>query len=233
MQSKFKIILIVISLILPLAVSVCEVQADSKWYVLSEYTSQIPGQLPTTVLWKFDRQSLESGGFKWKVQDSNEVVRCRAEFYFNVSGALEQADCYRKVQKDEICDARQYVVSRPALLNQTLIPGDWLNRSLPFVFEAGKRDMVLYEQIGTSRFANYIEIQDRRISRDEAFAKGLLRADLQFDLPASAELGLVEVRRVVDGDASDLLLQQLWLAGDNFWLYESKSGRRSWRVLQK
>jgi len=198
----------------------------------SEYQSPMPGRSVNKVRWQF-RQKATIGGYMVEIEDIDHKVGCRAELYFSKSQKLEQADCFRWVKDAEICSANRYDIKKPALLNATIIPGDWLNRSLPFVYQSAKRKDVLYEQVGTTRFANYLEVQDRKISREEALAQGMIRADLQPGLTAGGQLYLVAISRAGDGANQDLLLQQLWLAGDNFWLYESKAGRRSWRVLPK
>lgn len=233
MKDNLKILVLVLCLILTWIFTVPGVQAGQSWFVLSEYSNQMPRQQQATILWEFAQLSLVDGGFEWTVQDRDKLVRCRAELYFTASGALEQADCYREIQGEEISDARLYNINSLALLNQTLIPGDWLNRPLPFTYEAKKCDIVLYEQVGTTRFANYLEVQDRKISREEALGEGMIRKDLQAGLSDKGQLYLVEVRRASDSGNNDLLLQQLWLDGDNLWFYESKAGRRSWRILQK
>lgn len=202
--------------------------------IISEYRSPVPGRAVNVVRWQFTNTLSGVNGYMTEIEDLDQKVGCRSELFYGPSHRLEQADCFRWVKGAEVCSANQYDAKKPALLNATIIPGDWLNRSLPFAYEANKRDVVIYEQVGTTRFANYLEIQDREISRAEAFSEGMIRDDLQAGIAVAGRLYLVEVRRAGgSGDNNDLLLQQLWRSGDNFWLYESKAGRRSWRALQK
>jgi hypothetical protein len=204
----------------------------ANYEIISEYQSPVPGRAVNEVRWQFAGR-VTADGYMIEIEDLDQVVGCRAELYFSSNQVLEQADCFRWVKGAEVCSANQYDTKKPALLNASIIPGDWLNRPLPFVYQANKRKVVLYEQIGTSRFANYLIIQDRQISWQEALAQGMIRDDLQAGLAGADQFYLVEVSRAGNGAKPDLLLQQLWLAGDNFWLYESKAGRRSWRLLQK
>ncbi len=207
-------------------------QAVANYEIISEYQSPVPGSAVNEVRWQFAGR-VTADGYMVEIEDLDQKVGCRAELYFSSNHVLEQADCFRWVKGAEVCSANQYDTKKPALLNATIIPGDWLNRPLPFVHQANKRKVVLYEQIGTSRFANYLIVQDRQISRQEALAQGMIRDDLQTGLAVAGQLYLVEISRAGNGASQDLLLQQLWRVGDNFWLYESKAGRSSWRLLQK
>lgn len=201
--------------------------------IVSEYRSPMPGRAVNEVRWQFVARATAEAGYMVEIEDIDQKVGCRAELYFSKSQKLEQADCFRWVKGAEVCSANRYDTKKPALLSATIIPGDWLNRPLPFVYQPAQRKVVLYEQIGTSRFANYLVVQDRKISRKEALAQGMIREDLQDSLDIDGQLYLVEISRKDDGVNQDSRLQQLWLAGDNFWLYESQAGRRSWRLLQK
>ena len=202
--------------------------------IVSEYQGLVPGRSANQVHWQFNQHNLGADGFLFEVEDRDQKVGCRAEFYFSPTRSLEQADCFRWVNGEEVCSANQYDSAKPALLTYTIIPGDWINRPLPFVYDAVRREVVTYEQVGTARFAAYLSIQDRQISRAEAVAEGMINPDLQPGFAAKTNLYLVEITRAgANQDQPELLLQQLWVAGDNFWLYESKAGRRSWRVLKK
>ncbi len=200
--------------------------------IVSEYRSPLPGRAVNEVRWQFV-ESTTTDGYMVDIVDIDQKVGCRAELYFSESQKLEQADCFRWIEGAEVCSANRYDIKKPALLNATIIPGDWLNRSLPFVYQPDKQKVVLYEQIGTTRFSSFLKVQDRKISREEALAQGMLREDLQAGLAVAGQLYLVEISRTSNDGNQDLLLQQLWFAGDNFWLYESKAGRQSWRVLRK
>ena len=201
--------------------------------VHSEYQSPIPGQSSNVVRWRFKESCLGAGGVMMEIDDSEQKVGCRAELYYNADWSLEQSDSFRWVRGEEVCSASQYDESKPVILGETIIPGDWLNRPLPFAYEAQKREVVVYEQIGTTRFAAYLKIQDQEISRAQARAQGMIRDNLQIGLDSSGRLYLVEVKRDSGNGTQELLMRQLWFEGDRFWLYEAKGGRQSWRVLEK
>jgi len=227
-------LLLILLLIPVLQITAVRAENGSSHTIVSEYQSLVPGRSVNRVYWGFSQHNLGADGFLFAVEDLDQKVGCRAELYFNSVLALEQADCFRWVNGEEICSANQYDPVKPVLLADTIIPGDWLNRPLPFVYEATKRESVIYEQIGTAKFVTYMTIYDRHIGRDEAVAEGMIRSDLQPDLDASVKLYLVEItRNSGNHNPPELLLRQLWVAGDDFWVYEAKAGRSSWRVLKK
>ncbi len=233
-MKRYFYFLFILLLIPLLHVTAVKAENEFSYAIVSEYQSLVPGRSVNNVHWRFNQQNLGADGFLFAVEDRDQKVGCRAEFYFSPVWALEQADCFRWVNDEEICSANQYDSAKPVLLSDTIIPGDWLNRPLPFVYGTTKREFVTYEQVGTARFASYLTIQDRQISRSEAVSEGMIRPDLQPGLSASANLYLVEITRGSSNQSQpELLLRQLWTASGNFWIYEAKSGRRSWRVLKK
>ena len=209
-----------------------EAGAGLSWFVRSEYQSLMPGQSKTTVVWQFDRQLSADGDLKLLVYDRDNKVRCRAEFFFVSEGALVQADCYREVRGLEICDAKRYVATDPVLLTQTLIPGDWLNGPLPFVFDDEINTYTVRELIGTTTFTSHLKTRQKSISYNEAVATGMLKPDLQADEGKKNNLRLVRVARLC-GDREEVVLEQLWAEGDIFWLYEAKNERQSWRLADE
>ena len=233
MKRFFPLLLLFLVAAAGLQVPVVRAQAGVIRTIISEYRSLIPGRANNQVRWQFKEYNRGAEGYEIEVEDQEQKVGCRAELYLSPARRLEQADCFRWVNRQEVCGANQYDPQKPALINATIIPGDWLNRELPFAPLPKKQKVVIYEQIGTSRFATYLEIQDRSISRAEARSQGLIRDDLQAGLSGSGDLYLVEVARDNGSGQPEIILRQLWLTGDSFWLYEAKGGRRSWRVLEK
>ena len=216
-----------------LLVTVFSLPAYAGVTVFSEYHSLIPGQRVNSVFWVFTDKFLADGEKVTEINDRDQKMGCRAELYYNGSQNLVQADCYREVRGDEVGDARQYSVGMPALLDRSIVPGDWLNRPLPFVAESEKREYVVYEQIGTARFAAYLEVQERSTSFAEALSSGMIRTDLQGGLVEPETLYIVEVKRKSGDGRRELILQQLWVVGEHFWRFEAKAGRRSWRLAEE
>ncbi len=227
--------LLLVMLLIPVLFSNTLAAAENVSYtVVSEYQSLIPGRVSNVVSWQFTESGVGENGFEVEIEDLAQKVGCRAELYFASNRVLEQADCFRWVNGEEICSANRYEVDKPAILSSTIIPGDWLNRPLPFVYNAGKRKFITYEQVGTTRFVTYLMVRDRRITLQEAISAGMIRDDLNMDSAVSGPLYLVEITaNSGNGGQEKVLLQQLWVEGGVFWLYETKDGRRSWRVLQK
>lgn len=202
------------------------------WVVRSEYQSPIPGRDKSTVWWQFERQILAHGEELVAVTDLNQRVRTRAELYYNQNNALSQVDCYRQLRGEEICDARLYDTGAPVLINQSLVPGDWLNRELPFVPRPEVGEYVVKEMIGTTGFSSRLLVQEREMALSEARSNGMIGSDNEALLQKQG-LYLVTVRKIIESRPDTVLLRQLWAVGDNFWLYEEKEGRRSWRCQQK
>ena len=205
----------------------------TKFTIHSEYQSPIPGLSVNIIIWDYEVSRQGDAGSIAIVYDQKQKVGCRAELYFAENRALRQADCYRLLRGEEVCSASQFALEKPALLSSTIIPGDWLNRPLPFSYVCEKSDYSVYEQIGSARFVAHLQVDDKPIRVSEARSAGMLREDLQDSLSGSENLYLVAVKRVGGDGSEELLLEQLWLEGDSFWLYEAKGGRRSWRVLEK
>lgn len=232
---KRYLLLVLVVLLIPVLYSVTVAAEENiSFTVVSEYQSLIPGRAGNLVYWQFKEKNLGADGFEVEIEDRDQKVGCRAELYFNPNRDLVQADCFRWVNGKEICSADRYEAAEPVILSSTIIPGDWLNRPLPFVYKAGKRKFITHEQIGTTRFATYLTVQERRVSFKNAVSAGMIRDDLQASSAISDSLCLVEITvNGATGSKAKVLLQQLWAEGDMFWLYEAKEGRRSWRMLQK
>lgn len=205
--------------------------ADLLWLVKSEYISPAPGQGKTILVWEFESELLPDGDRVVSVRERDNRARCRAELFFNSEDNLVQTDCYRTVRDEELVNSHRYVAAKPVIMSHTIIPGDWLNRKLPFAAETEVDEYVVYDQIGNARFANYLGVSDKLITYSEAVAAGMIRGE-QKNIAKQKKLYVAEVKRN-SGERSDLLLRQLWQEGDNFWLFEEKGGRRSWRIIEE
>ena len=199
------------------------------WVVRSEYQSPIPGRGKSTIWWRFEPRHLLSGETQVLVTDLNARVEARVELYYDQENSLHQVDCYRYRRGEEICDARIYDVVSPVIMNQTMIPGDWLNRRLPFVDQEKVGEYFVKEKIGVTGFSSHFLVAEKGIGLAEAQSLGMISSDNELFMQ-DQRLRLVTVSKVM-GSREDLtlIMRQLWAVGDNFWLYEEKGGRRSWR----
>jgi hypothetical protein len=204
---------------------------DSSWIVHSEYQSPVPGREKSTIWWIFKASESELGERQVFVKDYNARVQCRAELYYDQNNNLVQVDCYRQGREEEVCDAVNYDAVSPAIVNQSLVPGDWLNRELPFAPQNKACEYLVKEKIGVTIFSSHIKVVDEVVTLAEARALGMIKADNE-NLVQGQQLYLVSVKKV-EGLELVPVMQQLWAAGDRFWLYEEKDGRRSWRCQQK
>ena len=235
---KIKIVLrqILLSLILLLGIvgsaNLAAAEKTQTWIVRSEYQSPIPGREKSTIWWQFEQQILAHGEVLVVVTDLDQRVRTRAELYYNRQGALSQADCYRQRRGEEICDARLYDTGAPVLINQSLVPGDWLNHELPFVPRAEVGEYSVKEMIGITGFSSRLLVQEQEMGLAKARSAGMIGSDNEA-LVGNQNPYLITVSKVTGSRSDAVLLRQLWLVGDNFWLYEEKEGRQSWRHQQK
>jgi hypothetical protein len=211
-----------------------EADAAQSWVVRSEYQSPIPGRDKSTIRWHFERRVSAQGEVRVLVSDFDGRVQSRAELYFDRNHALVQVDCYRQRRGQEIVEARIYDIKAPAIMNQSLVPGDWLNRELPFIVREKANEYLVKEKVGAAVFSSHLLVTEESINWAEAQAAGMIGSD-NHDLVASDRpLRLVTVSKIIDARTKAIpLLRQLWAVGDSFWLYEEKDGRHSWRCQQQ
>lgn len=207
-----------------------EAEKVESWVVRSEYRSPVPGREKSTIWWRFESRSLANGEVEMAVSDVNGRVKARAEFYYDQGNNLLQADCYRHVRGEEICDARIYDLSAPAIINQTLIPGDWLSCEQPFVVNEESREYLVNHKIGITGFSSHLRVQEQEVSMQEALDSGMIGDDNRLS-GEGKHLRLLTVVRIM-GSREEILMRQLWAVGGNFWLYEEKGARCSWRRSQ-
>jgi len=213
--------------------SLAAAEKNQTWVVRSEYQSPIPGKEKSTIWWQFERQILVNGEARVVVTDLEGRVQSRAELYYDLNDALAQADCYRQRRGEELVDARVYDVTVPVIINQSLVPGDWLNREQPFAARKKADEYLIKEQIGTTVFSSRILVTEESVSYSEALAAGMIGSDNQ-GLVQGKTLRLVTVSKLMRTEAElSPLMRQLWAVGDSFWLYEEKAGRRSWRCQRQ
>lgn len=200
------------------------------WSVRSEYSSPLPGRGDSVHVWRFVRSSLEDGGFKVAVCDREQRSMIRAELFFNNAGKMLRADSIRVRRGAEKCFTQLNDPAKPALVEQTVIPADWLNR-MPRQFpEPGVFEFSLKKKIGSTDFSARFELQETVISFAEALAAGMI-SDTNRSLAQGEELRQITVVRKL-GERTEPFLRQLWTVGGDFWLYEEKKERRSWRISE-
>ncbi len=196
-------------------------------YVRSTYDNPI-SESKTSVRWIFEIIDYQDGTYGYLVKDYDERMQCRAEFFFQKNSAMMyQADCYRIIGGDEVCNAKKYQFKGPALVKHSLIPGDWLNEGL--LLKSGEeKNLQATEFIGTTGFVSRFKIVSREISIAKAYAEGML-VDDSVKIDSQTPLKLITLYTYYQ-DRVTVVLKQLWSSEDDFWLYEEKTGRCSWQV---
>lgn len=209
---------------------VMAVEKSGSWDVCSEYSSPFPGGSKSVVVWHFVMGKLQNGKSQVTVSDREQHSRARAELFYDSQECLERAVCIRFQQGAEIEEAVSFDPLKPALIKQTIIPVDWLNISWEKIVAGDIGEFIVKERVGNSQFSTHLKVSTIKLSRTEAEAQGML-LEYNRKLAGGVGLRLVEVAQIL-GPNSKIILRQLWGDAQEFWLYEEKEGRRSWRLAQ-
>lgn len=196
-------------------------------HVHSAYQSVLPGSRISLTEWNFSYKYQEDGTFQVMITDSNRKIQCRAIIFYDKNRRLVKADCFRTISQKEECDTAIFDPLMPAVLDQTLIPGDSLNCNITTLNCNQDRQCVIKRRVGDIVvFVDKLLLKKEMISIEEAVSQGMLNEkNLAF---VSAEPLYVLSLFREESDGKVLVLRQIWQAGAKFWLYEEKNNRRSW-----
>ncbi len=222
---KISLILIVIGLALSIVAPLEAEDNIVNWQVRSEYTNPLPGSSKTVVIWDFKMHKLQNGKSVITVFDNEHRLETAAELLVDAGGGLRQVKCSRLVSGKKVNVVVDCDPLKPALINQTIIPVDWLQISGDGNLS---NKFVLREKIGGKTFSYHLQIKEKKISFSEAEAEGMLTKD-DFYLAGAPELRLLTVERDF-GDYKKEVLRQLVGDSEGFWFFEEKGTRRSWRL---
>ena len=202
------------------------------WEVLSRYQSPVPMQPESEVKWLYEKKIAGNNMTTVSVSDSSNRLLCRIEMRYNENSLLVGAESCRIIRGKEVCLEKEYEAKTPALLNQTLIPGDWLNLD-PQDLAAGDwvQSRKVKDRVGNTSFVDYLTIKKKAVTLEQALVSGMLnRENRQF--AENKRLYTLSLSRG-EGENSQPILRQLWAKDAKFWLYEEKDGRRSWYLGRK
>jgi len=198
--------------------------------VRSEYRSPFPGDSVQEVKWRFtpDLSLSSSGGERYLVRDEESRVGAWVELIYVSPGTLKGLTAFRLIRGKPVVDfTLAEAENRGVVLVDTVIPADWFNCSEPFRFDEGEKRFKIREKVGSMRLVSRMIVRCREISFDEAVSRGMVSDDNR-KLVREERLYLREAWQVL-ADSEKLVLRQLWSQSDDFWLYEEKGNRRSWR----
>jgi hypothetical protein len=188
----------------------------------------MPGSRSKTIYWKFSPVvDPATGERKVVVEDVDGRVENGAVISFNRDRKGVRVRTWRVIRGRKESREQSFVPLNPVLVRNCLAPLAWPNCSLPFVYEQRSRSSTLKEYIGSACFVSHLKVCENPLTMAEAVALGMID-DRNRGLTLGKELYLLELTRKV-GERRETVLQQLWAAGDDFWLYEKQGYRCSWR----
>ncbi len=176
-----------------------------------------------------DSQRGETASWIVKASSFSDKGGCELSFYLaDISKAspicriILDKDDGRRIAKIEFYKGD---MEKPRLFQEIMVlPGFPAPCSILPISEASEgRFFTQKDMAGNAVFVHTYEISHNEVSLDQAVRQGWIRCDVDSTTPS---LELVEVR---DRDGR-LILRQLWTHDDDWWLYEERFGRRSWRV---
>ena len=217
--------LLVLLVVLPVAAG-----EPAEILVRSLYRSPLPGAAEREISWRFIPSAVSSGGRMYEVRDREGRVGTWGRLVFDAAGRMTELKRFRLVRGETVLDeTHPRAVGEPLILVDGLPPLDWFNCSLENPGEK-HRELAVERRAGPARFVTRYTVGCREIGFAEAEKRGMLDAGNR-KLARGRRLYLKEAYPVSEPQEKPVLLQ-LWCEGDDFWLYEEKGARRSWRYKQ-
>ena len=195
------------------------------WQVKSSYYSPVGGKDLPSIFWSFTGHSDQF----LSVQDVHERVGFRAELTFDRSHALVTAEYFSQIRDKEIKINRSFDPESPAVLEDSLIPCDWINVPLPWNGES--RHFYVKKKVGKSAFAANIRMTGEKIDVHEAVDRKMISTEVKNRL-SSKDLLLIRLEKIGKNGEEKEILRQLWSTDVPFWLYEATPFRQSWYIME-
>ena len=198
------------------------------WYVSSKYTNPMTGRVSKNVLWKYMVIPSEDSTVNVIVSDNLEKVAESATLIFDGDRRLVRADKNQTIQAREVKQSVELSATQPAVLDEFLVPGNWLNGQAP---DAGETEYFI-EKRKINRnvtFARRLSLTTAAIDSATAVSAGMID-DSSKDLLDGSSLILVSCKELPEKGDEKLLFRQLWSPRLSFWFYEKTPTRESWFV---
>jgi hypothetical protein len=124
---------------------------------------------------------------------------------------------------------RVFDADKPAIVQDAMVPCNWLNRESPGNVVAPQEYAVTEVVSEKNRFVTRMRVTSEPIIAADAVARGMITADMA-DLLPTEPLTLVTVVKLKPGRPAQSIVVQLWAPGYFFWLYEETPSRKSYFV---
>ena len=198
----------------------------SQWSVRSTYFDPMAGQWGNDVRWTY-RLDGEGDGIVLAVSDDSQHLDLSAQMIFNAGGSLVQVTRDSRMGTQRYRLQRVFAADKPAIVEDAMVPCNWLNRPSPWEVVAPQDYNVTEVVSEKNRFVSQIRVTSKAIPAADAVARGMITMDTAA-LLASQPLTLVTAAKLKPGRPERTILVQLWAPGHFFWLYEETPSRRSY-----
>lgn len=199
---------------------------EETWHVSSKYTNPITGHVSNTVFWEYSAMSGKDSTVNVEVADKFDQVAESAKLVFNSERRLVRAEKTQRIQSREVKKSIGLSAFLPAVLDELLVPGNWLNGQAP---NAGETQYfkITRETSRNVTFARKISLTTTTMNGAAAVSAGMID-DSVADLLDGTSLILVTCREIPAKGGEKVLFEQLWHPNLSFWLYEKTPTRESW-----
>lgn len=229
-QNKYLIIAVSIVILLGTASnSVAEALTDSlpsQWTVKSLYFDPIGNRWQNEVHWTY-RLDGHGDVFTVSVDDDAQRLGLSAVMTFNHAFALVQLVRDNQMGNKRYRLQRTFDVEKPAIVEDALVPCNWLNRPAPWNFLAPQEYSTTETVSEKNRFVTRIRVVSEPILAADAVARGMMTADMATAL-STERLTMVTVAKLKPGRPAQIIVRQLWAPDHFFWLFEETPSRRSY-----
>ncbi|HID97219.1 MAG TPA: hypothetical protein EYP57_03390 [Thermodesulfobacteriaceae bacterium] len=166
-----------------------------------------------------------------RIQDVIGRLGCRMELMFSDDRRLIRSTTYNLMRGGEKVFHEAFDPSKPAVINNSLIPAEWINVPL----EWGKtmtREYKIKRQIGPASFLKTVRLTFEPVLLSGILNENMVTSALMDDLN-DRRLLLVRLENVIGDGGEEIIFLQLWAEGIPFWIYEKTSSRQSWLLSAK
>jgi hypothetical protein len=203
---------------------------QDSWTVRSVYQNPITGRETSIVVWEYHAQNMNSQEIRVKVSDKDQRVGSRAEFFYTENMRLIRANRYQKVQQREIKQTINISPEQPAILDDFLVPGNWINGAFPV--EGENREKTIDRKISSNtKISRKVIISGKVMDVDKAIQYQMIDKSVTTILKDSP-LVLIRCEEKVTNDENNIIIEQLWSPTHFFWIYEKTPTRTSWLILE-
>ena len=209
--------------------AVAEEGSGQQWIVRSAYQDPIAGKDLSNIFWAFTETTGSSGPLI-SVKDRDGKTGFRQELFFNSDDALIRVDSFRQIRNREIKQIESYDPHMPALLEDSIVPSDWINAPLPW--DGEPVEFIVKKEVGRlASFATRIRMSGQVMTPQQAEEEEMISSGLMSQVDLGTLL-LVKIEKIDQEGKAREILKQLWSSNMPFWLHEATPTRKSWYVFE-